>query len=150
MSQASTSPFRLFAIVALIAIVAFSGLALFFTYRWFDVPYQLSHAVAFLLAYLIGVNLTTLIFYIYDKSVAGGQRIRIPERTLLTLALIGGSPAAILGGRWLRHKTIKRSYNRWLAMVVILQAAIVAALIYYFESDQISYRAPTEFDYSSE
>jgi uncharacterized membrane protein YsdA (DUF1294 family) len=57
------------------------------------------------------------------------QRRRIPERSLLTAALLGGSPAAFVAGRMMRHKTVKRSFRVRFALVVVIQLALVALVL---------------------
>lgn len=80
------------------------------------------------LAWWLALNAATALVYGYDKAIAGGPRRRVPERTLLTLALIGGSPGALLAMWLFRHKTAKRSFRRNVAVIVTLQALAVAAL----------------------
>lgn len=73
-------------------------------------------------AYLIGVNVMTLLLYGYDKrqAIAGG--FRVPELVLHAGALAGGSPAALLGQRLFRHKTRKLGFQAIFATIVLLQA----------------------------
>lgn len=80
------------------------------------------------LAWWLALNLATMLLYGYDKAIAGGSRRRIPERTLLAFALIGGSPGALLAMRMFRHKTAKPSFRRAMAWVVAAQLAAFLAL----------------------
>jgi uncharacterized membrane protein YsdA (DUF1294 family) len=82
-----------------------------------------------ILACLAGVNLVTFGMYAWDKHAAARNRRRIPERSLLTAALLGGSPAAFVAGRMMRHKTVKRSFRVRFALVVVIQLALVALLL---------------------
>lgn len=75
-----------------------------------------------LFAYLAAVNLITVLMYGYDKAVAGTDRMRIPEHVLHLLALLGGSPAALLAQRLFRHKTRKRAFQLVFWLTVTLQA----------------------------
>ena len=50
-----------------------------------------------ILYYLVAVNITTLLVYGIDKLKAKKSKWRIPESTLLFLAVIGGSIGALLG-----------------------------------------------------
>ncbi|MDR0183045.1 DUF1294 domain-containing protein [Lysobacter arvi] len=88
-------------------------------------------AVVWLGAWL-ALNVVTVLVYAYDKAIAGGgRRRRVPERTLLTLALLGGSPGALLAMGLLRHKTAKASFRRAMMAIVLLQ---IAALAFFYVS----------------
>ena len=82
-----------------------------------------------LLSWLAAINLATAALYVYDKAISGSDRIRVPERVLLVLALIGGTPAAYGSMRLVRHKTTKQGFQRRFWLVVAGQ--ILAAAVYY-------------------
>ena len=63
-----------------------------------------------LMWYLIIINVVTWITYGLDKWKAKAGKWRIPERTLLLLALIGGSVGALAGMMLFRHKTKKAKF----------------------------------------
>lgn len=64
--------------------------------------------------YLWALNALTLLVFGWDKLRARRRKRRIPERRLLWLAALGGSPGAVLG-RWIfNHKTRKRRFGIWL------------------------------------
>jgi uncharacterized membrane protein YsdA (DUF1294 family) len=72
------------------------------------------------------VNAWTILRFWQDKqrAIAGERRIR--ESDLLGLALIGGSPGALLARRLFRHKTRKEPFSTLLFVIVALQ---IGALI---------------------
>jgi uncharacterized membrane protein YsdA (DUF1294 family) len=75
------------------------------------------------------VNLVTFLTFGWDKLAAVERRSRVPERALLILALLGGSPGALLARPVFRHKTRKQPFGAWLALIVFVQAtALVAGL----------------------
>jgi uncharacterized membrane protein YsdA (DUF1294 family) len=85
-------------------------------------------------AYLAVLNLAAFAAFASDKrrAVRGARRIR--ERTLLVLALLGGTPGAVAGQQLLRHKTHKEPFRTrlWIvagaqAMLALLLACAVAA-----------------------
>ena len=82
-----------------------------------------------ILVFLALINTATFIAFWVDKkqSMTGGYRIS--EKTLLTLALFGGSPAAFIASRLFRHKTKKGSFRAMFWLVVIVQ--MVAAVLYF-------------------
>ncbi|HZX78441.1 DUF1294 domain-containing protein [Lysobacter sp.] len=80
------------------------------------------------LAWWLALNTATVLVYGYDKAIAGGPRRRVPERTLLGLALLGGSPGALMAMWMFRHKTAKRSFRNKVAVILTLQVLAVAAV----------------------
>ena len=58
-----------------------------------------------LAAYLLLVNLLAFVMYGIDKKRAVQKRFRIPERTLLWMARLGGGIGSWLGIKLFRHKT---------------------------------------------
>ena len=77
---------------------------------------------------IVGVNLWTVLRFWQDKQRAiAGQR-RIPERDLLGLALVGGSPGALLARHVFRHKTRKQPFSTQLFVIVALQMGAAIGL----------------------
>lgn len=72
------------------------------------------------------VNLMTFLAFWHDKrrAIRGGRRVR--ESDLLTLALIGGSPGALVARRVFRHKTRKEPFATLLMLIVAVQMGGVA------------------------
>ncbi len=66
-----------------------------------------------ILAYVLGIGLTTFVAYGYDKLQARRRGHRIPERALLTLSVIGGALGGWAGMLILRHKTLHTRF--WIA-----------------------------------
>ena len=84
--------------------------------------------VKILLYYLIGINILTFLIYGIDKWKAQKGKWRIPENTLIWLAIAGGSIGALLGMYFLRHKTKHRKFTLGVPAILIIQAA----LAYFF------------------
>ncbi|MCF7958034.1 MAG: DUF1294 domain-containing protein [Phycisphaerae bacterium] len=76
-------------------------------------------------AWLLSINLITLLFYGYDKYKAGNNGTRIPEIVLHLLALIGGSPCALAGQLLFRHKIRKWKFLAVFVIIVIIQIVIM-------------------------
>lgn len=81
--------------------------------------------LACLICFLSVVNFLTLLFFYADKERAIAGDRRIPESNLLGLALIGGSPAALIGRKLFRHKTKKEPFSTILLIIVALQIGTV-------------------------
>ena len=67
-----------------------------------------------------------------DKQRAVARERRIPESKLLGLALIGGSPGALLARQLFRHKTRKEPFSTHLLVIVAVQAGAAIGLVYAF------------------
>lgn len=80
--------------------------------------------------YILTVNLISFLLFGLDKRRAKQSRWRIPEKTLFTLALVGGTPGALAGMRLFRHKTRHRAFA--LGLPVILLVQLLLAYYYYY------------------
>ena len=78
------------------------------------------------LLYLIIVNAAAFLLMLVDKLKAKRGAWRIPERTLIGSALIGGSIGALMGMYTFRHKTKHLKFT--VGIPVILVAQIVLAI----------------------
>ena len=75
----------------------------------------------FLITYLVLVNAAALLLMLTDKKKARRGSRRIPERTLIGVAVIGGSIGAILGMYLFRHKTRHLKFTFGLPLILALQ-----------------------------
>lgn len=66
--------------------------------------------------------------FAFDKALARRGAWRVRESTLLTLALLGGTPGAYAGRAVFRHKTRKQPFSNQLHAITILQAVSLCAL----------------------
>ena len=75
--------------------------------------------------------LNLLVFWVYflDKQAARDGRWRVSERTLLLLALVGGSLGAVAAQQLLRHKTRKEPFRSILTGILVTHGALAAVLI---------------------
>ena len=83
-----------------------------------------------LVYWLVIVNLATFILYGADKAFAKSNARRIPERTLLFFAWIGGSIGAFLGMRIFRHKTLKPKFAITVPVLMVLEIVIIVFSLY--------------------
>ena len=80
------------------------------------------------LAYLALVNLTAFASFGWDKRCAISGDRRIPEKTLLGLALIGGAFGAVAAQQTFRHKTRKEPFRTLLWLILAGQAVFALVL----------------------
>lgn len=82
---------------------------------------------------VLGVYATTSAIafgtYSYDKFSAKTGRWRTPEKTLLTIGLIGGWPGALLAQEWIRHKSSKMSFQIVFWATVAVNCAVLTWLV---------------------
>jgi uncharacterized membrane protein YsdA (DUF1294 family) len=64
-----------------------------------------------------------------DKRAAMARSRRIPERTLLGLAAIGGGLGAVAAQQMLRHKTRKEPFRSLLYLILFAQAGLGVFLV---------------------
>ena len=79
--------------------------------------------------YLIIINLIGFLSMYIDKKKAEKGKWRTTEKTLLTIALIGGSIGSLVGMYTFRHKTQKTRFSIGIPFILILQISIVIYLI---------------------
>ena len=85
--------------------------------------------ITLLSSYFIGINLIGFALMGIDKYKAKKRAFRIPEATLLIIAIIGGSIGSIIGMYAFRHKTRHRSFVYGMPFILILQIALIAAIL---------------------
>lgn len=85
-----------------------------------------------LIWYLAAINFITWVVYGADKIKAKSGKWRIPERTLLLLALIGGSLGALAGMILFRHKTRKPKFFISVPVMFVAHCVITAMLALKF------------------
>jgi len=79
--------------------------------------------------YLLAINAAAFTAFALDKRAAALGGRRVPERRLLTLAALGGSPGALAARLVLRHKTRKARFSAALWSIVGVQAAAAVAYL---------------------
>ena len=78
--------------------------------------------------YLLVINAVAFFVYGIDKLKARKGWWRIPESTLLLLAIIGGSVGAWLGMKVWHHKTMHLKFKYGLPAILLLQLALAVYL----------------------
>lgn len=83
-----------------------------------------------LLIYLVLVNVAAFAMYGIDKRKAIKDQWRIPEKTLLLAALLGGSFGAFTGMQMFHHKTKHWKFLLGVPACMILHVAL--AVLYWW------------------
>lgn len=79
--------------------------------------------------YLLLINAAGLTIMCLDKLFAKKGAWRVPERTLLLIAFLGGSLGSLLGMLLAHHKTRKPKFY---ILVPLFLALHISAAIYFF------------------
>lgn len=78
-----------------------------------------------MIIYIISINIIAFILYGIDKWNARKGLRRIPEKTLLTIAAVGGSVGAY-GGMWyFRHKIRKPKFSIGVPVIFVIHVGIL-------------------------
>ncbi len=79
----------------------------------------------YILIYYAAVNILALLLYGADKAKAKAGAWRIPERTLLGIAFLGGAFGALLGMQLFRHKTKHVQFMIPVPLFCVLHAVLL-------------------------
>ena len=91
-------------------------------------PGDVLHLALGIAGWLLGVNSLAMIAFYHDKRMAQLGERRISERTLLTIALIGGSIGALVARQRFRHKTRKQPFSAQLYAICALQVFAIIGI----------------------
>jgi uncharacterized membrane protein YsdA (DUF1294 family) len=86
---------------------------------------------SYVLLYLLLLCFVGFLTMGIDKYKAKKGLWRIPEKTIFLIALLGGSGGALLGMHIFRHKTKHWYFRYGLPAILMLQAALLAAFVYW-------------------
>lgn len=79
-----------------------------------------------ILLYLIIINAAGFLLMLVDKYKARKNLWRIPEKTLLTVAAIGGSAGCLAGMYTFRHKTRHKKFTIGIPVILIIQLILIS------------------------
>ena len=85
--------------------------------------------IALLLFCIIGVNVITFVVYGIDKLKAKKGKWRVPETTLLLLAIVGGSVGAWCGVKVWYHKTMHLKFKYGIPLIMAVQVGLLLCLM---------------------
>ena len=81
-----------------------------------------------LLVYLLLINALGFLLMFVDKYKAKKKLWRIPEATLFTVALVGGSLGCLLGMYTVRHKTKHLTFTMGMPAILAVQIILLVLL----------------------
>ena len=78
-----------------------------------------------ILTYLLAINLIGILIMLIDKKKAIKGSWRIPEKSLLIVAMLGGAIGTMLGMHWFRHKTKKLKFTIGFPAILLTEIIII-------------------------
>lgn len=81
-----------------------------------------------MILYLLLINALGFALMLVDKLLAKKKQRRIPEASLMSIAVAGGSPGVLAGMLLARHKTRHIRFALGLPLILLLQIL----LLYFF------------------
>ena len=75
--------------------------------------------------YLLGINFIGFIIMLIDKQRAVHKEWRVPEKTLISISIFGGSIGMLIGMSSFRHKTKHKKFTIGVPFILLMQICIV-------------------------
>ncbi len=84
------------------------------------------------LGYVAVLSLISVIVCTYDKIISKKNKVelRVPEKTLFLLSLLGGSVAMYVCMLLTRHKTKHKRFMIGIPLIIVLQIVLIYVVIY--------------------
>ncbi len=79
--------------------------------------------------YLLSINLIGILIMLIDKKKAIKGSWRIPEKSLLVVAMLGGAIGTMVGMYWFRHKTKKLRFTIGFPVILITEIVLLTYLL---------------------
>ena len=88
-----------------------------------------------ILIYIAIISFISMVLCIYDKIISKKNRVelRVPEKTLIILSLLGGSVAMYLTMQIIHHKTKHAKFMIGIPLIMVLHAALVICYFYFLK-----------------
>ena len=82
----------------------------------------------FALLWLVGTNLLAIVLTVSDKVRAKKGKWRVPEDTLLFVALLGGAVGEYITMRLILHKTRHKKFRLLVPLFMVIHLSLIAWL----------------------
>ena len=86
-----------------------------------------------LLVYLLLINAAGLLIMLADKVKARKDLWRIPEVTILCVAVLGGSIGCLIGMRIFRHKTLHSKFSIGIPVIIAFQVVLTILICSFMQ-----------------
>ena len=98
----------------------------------FNIITKTMNTTTLILLYIVLINILTFFIYGIDKLKAKKSKWRVPENTLIGMAIIGGSIGAWLGMKIWHHKTLHKKFKYGVPLILVAQTALCCYLLKLF------------------
>lgn len=98
----------------------------------FNIITKTMNTTTLILLYIVLINILTFFIYGIDKLKAKKSKWRVPESTLMGMAIIGGSIGAWLGMKIWHHKTLHKKFKYGVPLILVAQTALCCYLLKLF------------------
>ena len=84
-------------------------------------------------AWVALISLVSVVVCVYDKIISKRNRVelRVPEKTLMTLSILGGSLAMYITMQIVHHKTKHAKFMIGIPAIIVCQVALVILYFYF-------------------
>lgn len=86
--------------------------------------------ISYIGMYIGAINLMGLILMGIDKHRSRRSAWRIPESTLMLIAIFGGSIGSYIGMHIFHHKTLKPKFFIGIPVILLIQALIILYMLF--------------------
>ncbi len=76
-------------------------------------------------SWLLSANVVAFCLWSYDKISAKRKGWRVPEAALHIMSVLGATPAAFIGMKFMRHKSMKLHFAILYSVLFLLQIALL-------------------------
>ena len=98
----------------------------------FNIITKTMNTTTLILLYIVLINILTFFISGIDKLKAKKSKWRVPESTLMGMAIIGGSIGAWLGMKIWHHKTLHKKFKYGVPLILVAQTALCCYLLKLF------------------
>ena len=100
---------------------------------WLEKAATSEHFLELALGWLIVVSVVSVIACVYDKVVSKRERVelRVPEKTLMALSILGGSLAMYITMQIVHHKTKHKKFMIGIPVIMVLQVTLIILYFYF-------------------
>ncbi len=83
-----------------------------------------------ILYWIIVINLSSAVICIFDKFQAKRRGMRVPEKTLFAVSIVGGAFGMYITMQLIRHKTKHKRFMIGLPIIILVQCVLLSWVLH--------------------